>query len=240
MNNRFKNRDFTVTGSQDWATPSKLAAYCAIVLALSGCASSKTEIANAENDDLSRPKVAERAKSIKSLKQAQAQETAAIASQNKADADLLFDKAACTKVFLVNRCIEKATAVRNATWDEAQLDRTAARYFIRQYEANERRAALAKKMEDYRREQMAQAATRAANRAAYEAKLQAYNERLANPDELTPEERAQNVTVYNAKRTKILALQKKRAEEEQARIEAAKKAVEAAKAAQAAALAAKP
>ncbi|TDR32323.1 hypothetical protein [Hydromonas duriensis] len=217
---------------------SKFAAYCAIVLSLTGCATPKTQVTT--DDELAQPKVVERSKQIKSLKQAQMQEAAAIAKQNQADTDLLLDKAACLKVFLVNRCIDKASATRNATWDAAQIERTSARYYIRQYEANARRTALAQKLEDYRRSEAAQAPARAASKAAYESKIQAYNAKLANPDTLSPEERAQNVTLYNQKRTKILEMQKKRADAEQARIEAAKNAAKAAQAAQAAALANAP
>ena len=210
----------------------KFVAYCAIVLSLSGCASTTSQLASAISEDaLSNDKVVERAKSIKTLKQAQAQENKAIEVQNLADANLMIDKVACNKIFLVNRCINKVTAVRNDLWDTAQLDRTSARYFIRQYEANERRVALEQKIAAYRREQAAQAATRLANKAAYEAKLKAYAEKLAQPDLLTPEERKKNVTLFEAKRNTILEIQRKRAEAAQARADAAEKAAKSAAAA---------
>lgn len=210
----------------------KFVAYCAIVLSLSGCASTTSQLTSAISEDaLSNDKVVERAKSIKTLKQAQAQENKAIEAQNLADANLMIDKVACNKIFLVNRCIKKVTAVRNDLWDTAQLDRTSARYFIRQYEANERRVALEQKIAAYRREQAAQAATRLANKAAYEAKLKAYAEKLAQPDLLTPEERKKNVTLFEAKRNTILEIQRKRAEAAQARADAAEKAAKSAAAA---------
>ena len=210
----------------------KFVAYCAIILSLSGCASTTSQIANAISDDaLSNEKVTERAKSIKTLKQAQTQENKAIEVQNLADANLMIDKVACNKIFLVNRCINQVTAVRNDLWDKAQLDRTSARYFIRQYEANERRVALEQKIAAYKREQVAQAATRMANKAAYEAKLKAYAEKLAQPDPLTPEERKKNVTLFEAKRNTILEIQRKRAEAAQARADAAEKAAKSAAAA---------
>ena len=207
----------------------KFVAYCAIVLSLSGCASTTSQIAKAINDDaLSNNKVIERAKNIKTLKQAQTQENHAIEVQNLADANLMIDKVACNKVFLVNRCINRVTATRNDLWDTAQMDRTSARYYIRQYEANERRIALEQKIAAYRREQAAQAATRSASKAAYDAKLKAYAEKLAQPDPLTPEERAKNVTLFEAKRNTILEIQRKRAEAAQARADAAEKAAKSA------------
>ena len=210
----------------------KFVAYCAIVLSLSGCASTTSQLTNAISDDaLSNEKVAERAKSIRTLKQAQTQEKKAVEVQNLADANLMIDKAECDKKFLVNRCINKVTAIRNDLWDTAQLDRTSARYFIRQYEANERRVALEQKIAAYKREQAAQAASRLASKAAYEAKLKAYAEKLAQPDPLTPEERKKNVTLFEAKRNTILEIQRKRAEAAQARADAAEKVAKSAAAA---------
>lgn len=207
-------------------TPAKFAAYCAIVLCVTGCMSATS--VTTVNDDLTQDKVINRANALPSVTQARAQEARAVAAQKSADAQLILDQAACAKKFLVNRCIEKATQLRHNVWDAAQINLTAARFAIRQSEANERRNNLQTKIAAYDAEHKAQAPARAANATAYAAKVKALNERIAQADKITPEQRAENVTVFEAKRNRILEIQRKRTEDNRLRVEAAQKAAQAA------------
>lgn len=211
--------------------PTKLAIYCAIVLGVAGCASSTSDAV--ANDPLNQDKVAARASSMPSLNYAKALVEKSAAAQKLADEQLVVNKAACLKKFLVNHCINLASQERNRIWDNAQIDATAARYAIRQYEANTNRATLQAKVAAYDAEQAALAPTRKANAIAYAAKVKALNERIAQADKITPEQRAENVTLFEQKRNRILEIQRKRIEENRLRTEAA--AQKAAKAAAAAA-----
>lgn len=202
------------------------AAYCAIFVGLSGCASSNSGILNAANNDaLAADKVRARANLIPSLAAAQTMESNALMRQREADALIVGIESACRPKFLVNKCINDARSARNTAWDNAQIDLTAARFFIRTAQADEQRAALQQKLADYNAEQIANAPIRAANKAAYESKKAAFVQRqaaYAAEQVAKAPERAANVSAFQAKQDELNALKKKRAEN------AAKRAAQAA------------
>ncbi|GHA68598.1 hypothetical protein GCM10009007_06680 [Formosimonas limnophila] len=202
------------------------AAYCAIFVALSGCASSNSGILNAaSNDALAVEKVRARANLIPSVAVAQAMESNALMRQKAADELIVGIESACMPKFLVNKCISDARTARNDAWDNAQIDLTAARLFLRTAESNEQRAVLQQKIADYNAEQIASAPIRAANKAAYESKKTAFVQRqaayVAEQAAKAPE-RAANVSEFQAKQDELNALKEKRVED------AAKRAAEAA------------
>ena len=207
----------------------KNAAYCAIFTLLAGCAATNSELQNAgANDALQADKVRQRAQAIPNLAAAQRQEQAALAQQAAADQLMVNIESLCMPKFLVNKCIDDARTNRNAAWDAAQIDLTAARLHIRTLEANQRRVELAQKLAAYTAEEKANAPIRAANQAEFAAKQAAFAQRqaeyAAEQIALAPE-RAANVSAFEARRLKILEIQKKREADNKKRVEdaAAKK-----------------
>lgn len=207
----------------------KNAAYCAIFTLLAGCAATNSELQNAgANDALQADKVRQRAQAIPNLAAAQRQEQAALAQQAAADQLMVNIESLCMPKFLVNKCIDDARTKRNAAWDAAQIDLTAARLHIRTLEANQRRVELAQKLAAYIAEEKANAPIRAANQAEFAAKQAAFAQRqaeyAAEQIALAPE-RAANVSAFEARRLKILEIQKKREADNKKRVEdaAAKK-----------------
>ena len=125
----------------------KIAAYCATIcstLLLLGCANIGSHTQNTvANDPLSPQNLNARTAAITYLAQAQQMEQAAIARQNAADATLKTAQADCYRKFFVNRCLDQQADIRNQIWDQAQIERSAARLYIRQHEAEQFYAAMA-------------------------------------------------------------------------------------------------
>jgi hypothetical protein len=149
----------------------------------------------------------------------------ALMRQKAADELVVGIESACMPKILVNKCINDARTARNDAWDNAQVDLTAARLFIRTAESDEQRTMLQQKLADYNAEQIASAPMRAANKAAYESKKAAFVQRQAEfaaQQVAKAPERAANVSEFQAKQDELNALKKKRVED------AAKRAAEAA------------
>lgn len=248
------------------ASSLKIVAYCATVAALAGCAGLNSATPNStekspvsvamSQDTLAFARVQSRAQLIPSLEAAQALELSAVDKQSVADKQTKSNAAACYKKFLVNRCLDKLRNTRNDAWDDAQIDRSAARLYIRTKEAENSRVALMAKMNDYSEKEAANAPQRAANvakfnqkriaqavklatpqsptpeqrainRAAFEAKQKAYAEKWAQEPKLNAQTRADNVEKFEEKVSRLEALKKKRIADNKARTaKAAKKSVD--------------
>lgn len=195
----------------------KTAAYCATIcsaILLLGCANVRPHTQSTiANDPLSAQNLQARMASISNLAQAQQIEQAAIARQNAADAEMKITQAECYRKFFVNRCLDEQAAVRNQIWDQAQVERSAARLYIRQYEAEQQRIALTQKVAAYQKQEAAKAAERAQNVAAYNARQKAHAEKLAQAQAqqaANAAQRAQNVEDFNTKLKRIEAIKKQR------------------------------
>ena len=195
----------------------KIAAYCATIcstLLLLGCANIGSHTQNTvANDPLSPQNLNARTAAITYLAQAQQMEQAAIARQNAADATLKTAQADCYRKFFVNRCLDQQADIRNQIWDQAQIQRSAARLYIRQYEAEQQRIALMQKINTHQKQEAAKAAERARSVAEYNARQKAYNEKLAQAqaqEAAQAAQRAQNVEDFNAKVKRIEAIKKQR------------------------------
>ena len=200
----------TQTRAWSW----KIVAYCATTVYLVGCASTNNALIH--NDPLSNENLQVRASQIHSLDEAQNIEANAIDQQKLADAHLEQEKVACYRKFFVNRCIDQANQTRNDTWDAAQIERSAARLYIRQQQAEAQRAALTEKLNTYNREEAAKASLRARNAAEYNARQQAQRARIAQAQaaqQADAPQRAQNVEDFNAKVKRIEAIKQKRIED---------------------------
>ena len=196
---------------------SKIAAYCATLcsaLLLLGCANVSSQTQNTVvNDPLSPQNLSARTAVIANLAQAQQMEQAAIARQNTADAALKTTQADCYRKFFVNRCLNQQTDIRNQIWDQAQIERSAARLYIRQHEAEQQRIALMQKINVYQKQEAAKAAERARNVAEYNARQKAHAEKLAQAqaqEAAQAAQRAQNVEDFNAKVKRIEEIKKQR------------------------------
>lgn len=204
---------------------SKNAAYCAIFIALAGCAATNSRILNAAADDtLAASRVSERAQAIASSEVATRMEQDAIRRQNAADASVVGIESACMPRFLVNKCINDARNARNAEWDAAQVDLTAARLYLRTAESNQHAAELQQKLREYNAEQAALAPVRAANAAAFAAKTAASAQRQAEyAAQIAAQapERAANKSAFAQKQLDIEAIKKKRLEDAAKRAAAA-------------------
>lgn len=195
----------------------KTAAYCATICAtllLLGCASTQqrtqTTIAN---DPLSPQNLNNRTAAITSMAQAEQIERAAIARQNDADIQLKNAQAECYRRFFVNRCLDQQADIRNHIWDQAQIERSAARLYIRQAQAEQQRIALMQKITAYQKKEAAKAAERARNAAQYATRQKAHADKLAQDQaqqKAQAAERAQNVEDYNAKVKRIEEIKKQR------------------------------
>ena len=197
----------TQTRAWSW----KIVAYCATTVYLVGCASTNNALIH--NDPLSNENLQVRASQIHSLDEAQNIEANAIDQQKLADTSLEQAKVACYRKFFVNRCIDQANQTRNDTWDAAQIERSAARLYIRQQQAEAQRAALTEKLATYNREEAAKASLRARNAAEYNARQQAQRARIAQAQaaqQADAPQRAQNVEDFNAKVKRIEAIKQKR------------------------------
>ena len=195
----------------------KIAVYCATIcgaLLLLGCANVSSHTQNTvANDPLSAQNLNARTAAIHSIAQAQQMEQAAIARQNAADAALKAAQADCYRKFFVNRCLDQQADIRNQIWDQAQIERSAARLYIRQYEAEQQRIALMQKINTHQKQEAAKAAERARSVAEYNARQKAYNEKLAQAqaqEAAQAAQRAQNVEDFNAKVKRIEAIKKQR------------------------------
>ncbi len=200
--------------AQGHVLPWKIGAYCATTVYLMGCAS--TNNALVQNDPLSNENLQARTSQIHSLEEAQNIETNAMAQQQLADAHLAQEKAACYRKFFVNRCLDQVNQTRNDAWDAAQIERSAARLYIRQQQAEAQRLALTEKLNTYNRKEAAKAPLRAQNAAAYQARQQAYQAKLAQAQaqqQADAAKRAQNVEDFNAKVKRIEAIKQKRIED---------------------------
>ena len=197
----------TQTRAWSW----KIVAYCATTVYLVGCASTNNALIH--NDPLSNENLQVRASQIHSLDEAQNIEANAIDQQKLADTSLEQAKVACYRKFFVNRCIDQANQTRNDTWDAAQIERSAARLYIRQQQAEAQRAALTEKLATYNREEAAKASLRARNAAEYNARQQAQQARIAQAQaaqQADAPQRAQNVEDFNAKVKRIEEIKQKR------------------------------
>ena len=195
----------------------KIAAYCDTIcstLLLLGCANIGSHTQNTvANDPLLPQNLNARTAAITYLAQAQQMEQAAIARQNAADATLKTAQADCYRKFFVNRCLDQQADIRNQIWDQAQIERSAARLYIRQYEAEQQRIALMQKINTHQKQEAAKAAERARSVAEYNARQKAYNEKLAQAqaqEAAQAAQRAQNVEDFNAKVKRIEAIKKQR------------------------------
>lgn len=192
-------------------SPWKIVAYCATTVYLVGCASANNALIH--NDPLSNQNLQVLANQIHSLEQAQKIEANAIDQQELADAHLEQETIECYHKFFVNRCIDRVNQTRNDAWDSAQIDRSAARLYIRQQQAEAQRITLTEKINTYNREEAAKAPLRAQNAAAYQARQQAYQAKLAQAQaqqQADATKRAQNVEDFNAKVKRIEAIKQKR------------------------------
>ena len=197
----------TQTRAWSW----KIVAYCATTVYLVGCASTNNALIH--NDPLSNENLQVRASQIHSLDEAQNIEANAIDQQKLADTSLEQAKVACYRKFFVNRCLDQINQTRNDTWDAAQIDRSAARLYIRQQQAEAQRAALTEKLATYNREEAAKASLRARNAAEYNARQQAQRARIAQAQaaqQADAPQRAQNVEDFNAKVKRIEEIKQKR------------------------------
>ncbi len=195
----------------------KTAAYCATIftaLLLLGCANSQQHTQSTlANDPLSPQNLNNSAAQINSMAQAEQIERDAIARQNAADAELTIAQAECHRRFFVNRCLDQQANIRHQIWDQAQIDRSAARLYIRQAQAEQQRIALMQKIAAYQQKEAAKAAERARNAAEYAARQKAHAEKLAQAkaqEAAKAAQRAQNVEDYNAKVKRIEAIKQQR------------------------------
>ena len=195
----------------------KTAAYCATLcgaLLLLGCANVSSHTQNTIADDpLSPQNLSARTATIANLAQAQHMEQAAIARQNAADAALKIAQVDCYRKFFVNRCLDQQADIRNQIWDQAQIERSAARLYIRQYEAEQQRVALMQKIKVYQKKEAAKAAERARSVAEYNARQKAHAEKLAQAQAqqaAQAAQRAQNVEDFNAKVKRIEEIKRQR------------------------------
>ena len=196
---------------------SKIAAYCATLcsaLLLLGCANVSSQTQNTvANDPLSPQNLNARTAAIANLAQAQQMEQAAIARQNAADTALKTAQADCYRKFFVNRCLNQQADIRNHIWDQAQIERSAARLYIRQHEAEQQRIALMQKINTHQKQEAAKAAERARSVAEYNARQKAHAEKLAQAqaqEAAQAAQRAQNVEDFNAKVKRIEEIKKQR------------------------------
>ncbi|MBS1174336.1 MAG: hypothetical protein H6R05_467 [Burkholderiaceae bacterium] len=199
------------TDTQTRAWSWKIVAYCATTVYLVGCASTNNALIH--NDPLSNENLQARASQIHSLDEAQNIEANAINQQQLADTSLEQAKVACYRKFFVNRCLDQVNQTRNDAWDAAQVERSAARLYMRQQQAEAQRLALTEKLNTYNREEAAKAPLRAQNAAAYQARQQAYQAKLAQAQaaqQADAPQRAQNVEDFNAKVKRIEAIKQKR------------------------------
>ena len=202
------------------AYTAKTAAYCAtisvVTALLLGCASTEQHTQATVNDDPLAPQnLQQRAAQISSRAQAEQIEKDAIARQNTADNVLKNSQADCYRRFFVNRCLNELADRRNQVWDVAQIERSAARLYIRQAEAEQQRIALTQKITTYQKQEATKAAERARSAAEYAAREKAYNEKLAkaNAEEAAnAAKRAQNVEDYSTKLKRIEAIKQQRIE----------------------------
>lgn len=192
----------------------KTAAYCATTCLLLGCAhANNTNQQLTQNDPLAPQNLQNRAAQIHSVREAEQIEQAAIARQQQADAELARAQTACYQKFLVNRCLDQQAQIRSAIWDQAQIERSAARLYIRQDQAEQQRIALMQKVNSYQQKEAAKAAERARSAAEYAARQKAHAEKLAQAkaqEAANAAQRAQNVEDYNAKVKRIEAIKQKR------------------------------
>ena len=208
----------------------KTAAYCATICAtllLLGCANVQQHIQSTiANDPLSPQNLQSSAAQINSMAQAEQIERDAIARQNAADSELKNNQAACYRQFFVNRCLDQQANSRNRIWDQAQIERSAARLYIRQAQAEQQRIALMQKVNAYQQKEAAKAAERARNAAEYAARQKAHADKLAQAkaqEAANAAQRAQNVEDYNAKVKRIEEIKRQRIQKAQ---QAAEKAVQ--------------
>ena len=165
------------------------------------------------NDPLSPQNLQSSAAQINSMAQAEQIERDAIARQNAADIELKNNQAACYRQFFVNRCLDQQANIRNQIWDQAQIERSAARLYIRQAQAEQQRVALMQKVKAYQQKEAAKAAERARNAAEYAARQKAHAEKLAQAkaqEAAKAAQRAQNVEDYNAKVKRIEEIKRQR------------------------------
>lgn len=196
----------------------KNAAYCAIFILLTGCA---TQNLSSTADDLSSNAVRARAHAIESLETAQAIEKSALSRQALADETFTNIENSCLKKFLVNNCIELARINRNETWDLAQKELTAARFYIRTDEAHKNQVTLTKKLANHQADELANIPIRAANVAAFNAKQLEYEQRQLNntiKKVSMATERTANIAAFEEKQRYIKEVQKKRAQDNEKRI----------------------
>ena len=198
----------------------KTAAYCATICAtllLLGCANVQQHTQSTiANDPLSPQNLQSSAAQINNMAQAEQIERDAIARQNAADIELKNNQAACYRQFFVNRCLDQQANSRNRIWDQAQIERSAARLYIRQQQAEAQRTALTEKLATYNREEAQKAPQRARNAAEYNALQQAQQARIAQAQaeqQADAPQRAQNVEDFNAKVKRIEAIKQKRIED---------------------------
>jgi hypothetical protein len=200
--------------AQAHISPWKIVAYCATTVYLVGCTSSNNPLV--QNDPLSNENLQARANQIHSIEEAQSIEAHAIDQQQRADTTLEQAEVACYRKFFVNRCLDQVNQTHNDAWDAAQIERSAARLYIRQQQAEAQRLALTEKLNTYNREEVAKAPLRAQNAAAYQARQQAYQAKLAQAQaqqQADAAKRAQNVEDFNAKVKRIEAIKQKRIED---------------------------
>ena len=195
----------------------KTAAYCATICAallLLGCANTQQHTQSTiANDPLSPQNLQSSAAQINNMAQAEQIERDAIARQNAADIELKNNQAACYRQFFVNRCLDQQANIRNQIWDQAQIERSAARLYIRQAQAEQQRVALMQKVKAYQQKEAAKAAERARNAAEYAARQKAHAEKLAQAkaqEAAKAAQRAQNVEDYNAKVKRIEEIKRQR------------------------------
>lgn len=195
----------------------KSAAYCATICAtllLLGCASIRQHTQSTiANDPLSPQNLQSSAAQINSMVQAEQIERDAIARQNTANIELKNNQAACYRQFFVNRCLDQQANIHSQIWDQAQIERSAARLYIRQAQAEQQRIALMQKVNSYQQKEAAKATERARNATEYATRQKAHAEKLAQAkaqETAKSAQRAQNVEDYNAKVKRIEEIKKQR------------------------------
>jgi hypothetical protein len=207
---------FNLLKLQGHTHPWKIVAYCATTVYLMGCTSSNNAIIH--NDPLSNNQLQARVNQIHSLAEAQKIEDNALYAQQSADTSLTQEQAHCYRKFFVNHCLDQANQTRNAVWDAAQVERSAARLYVRQQQAHAQRAALTEKLNTYNREEAQKAPQRARNVAEYNARQKAHQAKIAQvqaQQQADAPKRAQNIEDFNAKVKRIEAIKQKRIEDAQ-------------------------
>lgn len=178
----------------------------------------KTDTQWQQEDPLSPARLQARAAQIHSIAEADQIERHAMLSQQQADQRLSAEQAPCQRRFLVNRCLEQVAQRRNNTWDAAQIDRSAARLYLRQQEAAQKKTELTTRLSQYRREEAAKAPLRAENARRYRARQQTHQEQLRQYQKAQTDnaaQRAQKVEDFNDKVKRIETIKQKRIENAQ-------------------------